>query len=99
MGDKYLLKLNTKRKTDSKQVPRGKAEKHSDKRVKSARNHTEFSLNNHTKKLLFSVKSVHSIASGEYPKDTLLAVFLTVGGMMALFLLDAVVSSSLFHSR
>jgi len=34
MGDKILLKLNTKQKTDIKQVPWGKVEKLFDKRVK-----------------------------------------------------------------
>lgn len=94
MGDKYLLKLNTKRKTDSIQVPRGKAEKHSDKRVKSARNHTELSLNSRNKMVLFSAKSVHSISSSKHPKDVLLSACLTVGGASALSLLDAVVSLS-----
>jgi len=99
VGDKYLLKLNTKRKTDSKQVPRGKAEKHSGKRVKSARNHTEFSLGNRTKKLLFSVNSVHSIASSEWPKVILQAELLIVGGIVVLSVLETVLSLSLFHSR
>jgi len=99
MGDKYLLKLNTKRKTDSKQVPRGKAEKHSGKRVKSARNHTEFSLDSRTNKLLFSVNSVHSIASGERPKVVLQVEFLTVGGFVALSVPETVLSLSLIRSR
>jgi hypothetical protein len=94
VGDKYLLKLNTKRKTDSRQVPRGKAEKHSDKRVKSARNHTELSLNSRNKMLLFSVHNVHSIASSKHPKDVLLPACITVGGASALSLLDAVASLS-----
>ena len=99
MGDKYLLKLNTKRKTDSKQVPRGKAEKHSGKRVKSARNHTEFSLDSRTNKPLFSVNSVHSMVSGERPKAVLQMEFITVGGSVALSALEAVLSLSLIRSR